>query len=396
MSSKSRNIRLKVSNFRKKEELKKNFNNEEESSNDSEIDSENEEKKLKNLQAVEGYVENIEDTPPKKIKICSDIDNDNTSISDVETEELDENRFSSDESLCETHTDTDSERDCSNLTVDSHDDFNNEPAIICDLRKWFYNFPIPYVKLDGLLRALKPHHPELPTTSTTLLKRPTEKKYKVEKFNTEDDTDSAEFVYIGITEQLQRTVNTTVHKSTSIDLQFNSDGLPLFHSSSVQFWPLLGKVYSQRIVYEPFVIAVYCGKEKPRSNKLYLEKFVNELNSLLSDGIHIDGKNFTVNVMCFICDRPARAFLKCIKGHTGYYACERCNVPGYRKNNRTIFPIDGENVQQRSDESFRLQENPQHHHDISTLISITPKIDMVKDFSLDFMHLECLGIMKNC
>ena len=177
-------------------------------------------------------------------------------------------------------------------------------------------------------------------------------------------------------------------------MQCNVDGLPIFQSSSVQFWPLLGKVYSPSIIYEPFVISIYCGKEKPRSNKMYFQKFVYELNSLLSNGVEIDGKNFTINVMCFICDRPARAFVKCIKGHTGYYACERCTVPGYRKKNRMIFPTDDENAEQRSDESFRLQTNAQHHHDISTLTSIIPKIDMVKDFSLDFMHLGCLGIMK--
>lgn len=48
----------------------------------------------------------------------------------------------------------------------------------------------------------------------------------------------------------------------------------------------------------------------------------------------------------------------------------------------------------RSDDSFRLQENNEHHHDVSPLTFINPKINMVDQFVLDFMHLSCLGIMK--
>lgn len=64
--------------------------------------------------------------------------------------------------------------------------------------------------------------------------------------------------------------------------------------------------------------------------------------------------------MCFICDTPARAFVKQTKGHTGFYACERCTVKGYRIGRRTVFPLDeGEH---RTDSSFRNQENKPHHH----------------------------------
>ena len=30
----------------------------------------------------------------------------------------------------------------------------------------------------------------------------------------------------------------------------------------------------------------------------------------------------------FICDTPARAFLKCVKSHTGYFSCDHCEVEG--------------------------------------------------------------------
>lgn len=43
-------------------------------------------------------------------------------------------------------------------------------------------------------------------------------------------------------------------------LQLNVDGLPLFKSSSLQFWPILGML--QEHCKKPFVIALYCEKSK--------------------------------------------------------------------------------------------------------------------------------------
>lgn len=44
-------------------------------------------------------------------------------------------------------------------------------------------------------------------------------------------------------------------------LNFNIDGLPLFKSSNVQIWPILCSVER----FQPFVVAVFCGNEKPNS-----------------------------------------------------------------------------------------------------------------------------------
>lgn len=48
-----------------------------------------------------------------------------------------------------------------------------------------------------------------------------------------------------------------------------------------------------------------------------------------------------MSVGSFICDAPARAFLKCTKGHNAYYACERCTIKG-RWNGRVVFSLNDE------------------------------------------------------
>jgi hypothetical protein len=65
----------------------------------------------------------------------------------------------------------------------------------------------------------------------------------------------------------------------SVQLIINIDGLPLFMSSNVQFWPILcGIVSNDRASMEPFLVALYCGISKPISAGEYLEDFLNELS----------------------------------------------------------------------------------------------------------------------
>lgn len=110
---------------------------------------------------------------------------------------------------------------------------------------------------------------------------------------------------------------------------------------------------------------------------------------------------FQINVIRFVCDKPARSFIKGIKGHGGYYAWERCNIRGKwialhetkcNSSKTMIYPeID---CAERTDLSFRLEENPEHHICKTPLTTTQLPIDMISHFVLDFMHLCCLGVMK--
>jgi len=51
---------------------------------------------------------------------------------------------------------------------------------------------------------------------------------------------------------------------------------------------------------------------------------------LEENGLFHNGKLYRVKLQCFVCDAPARQFLKCIAGHCGRGACERCTAL-YRK-----------------------------------------------------------------
>lgn len=51
-----------------------------------------------------------------------------------------------------------------------------------------------------------------------------------------------------------------------------------------------------------------------------------------------------------LCGAPAQAFVKCVKGHAVYNACERCIQVGVYVDDRKTFPEL--NARERSDAEF--------------------------------------------
>ena len=96
-----------------------------------------------------------------------------------------------------------------------------------------------------------------------------------------------------------------------LKLQFNLDGLPLFKSSATEFWPILCLV--QNSDTHPFVVRLYCGNKKPASFPEYLEGLIADLKCLVNEGIVLREVHHQVVIDCFVCDAPARAFLKNVK-----------------------------------------------------------------------------------
>lgn len=57
------------------------------------------------------------------------------------------------------------------------------------------------------------------------------------------------------------------------------------------------------------VISIWCGRGKPILNE-FLHPFVSELNDIISNGMNINNNQLKVTIRGFVCDSPARAFLK--------------------------------------------------------------------------------------
>ncbi|XP_065639524.1 uncharacterized protein LOC136072282 [Hydra vulgaris] len=177
-----------------------------------------------------------------------------------------------------------------------------------------------------------------------------------------------------------------IFRDEKILIDINIDGLPLFRSTSMNLWSILCRIVNSK----PFIVALYYGKSKPSNIYECMLEFLNEYKQPQLDGIYFGQKKYNVVIRALICDAPARAFIKGIVNHNGYNACERCTVKGVW-NGRVIYK--NHIVQDlRTDEKFNEMGYKAHQITISPLISINVKC--VQEFSLDYMHLVCLGVVR--
>lgn len=107
-------------------------------------------------------------------------------------------------------------------------------------------------------------------------------------------------------------------------------------------------------------------------------------------GISIGDVHVRVSIGATVCDAPARSYVKCIVGHNGYYACERCNQKGQHIENRVTSPKL--HAAAWTNASFRSQENKRHHSGVSPFLSLD--VDMIAFFPSEYMHLVGLGVRR--
>ena len=99
-----------------------------------------------------------------------------------------------------------------------------------------------------------------------------------------------DYVYFGISNGIS-VLNENNSTNELLELSVNIDGVPLFHSSSEQLWPILGFLENS----DKFIIALFSGKHKPDNVEEYLYDFIQEWNELAVDGIFLSRQTFQPN-----------------------------------------------------------------------------------------------------
>jgi hypothetical protein len=223
---------------------------------------------------------------------------------------------------------------------------------------------------------------ELPKDSRTVLKTP--------KLVDIVEKCGGSFVYFGLAKSLSYALHNSSEMITDVAIDVNVDGLPISKSTPKEFWPILCSVVGKNL--PPVVVAIFYGQHgKPYPAAEFLDDFVQEANHLISNGFFLHSRLVSLSIRSFICDAPARSFIKSVVGHTGKHACERCTVVGVYKDRRIVFLED--NVCPRSDANFRANLYEKHKTENSVLLQLQ-NLNMITDFVLDPMHLIYLGIVR--
>lgn len=260
----------------------------------------------------------------------------------------------------------------SNISCKSTSDF---------LVKWSIDNKISHIALSQLLSFLSscPNLNDLPKDARTLLQTP--RKALVENMG------SGKFIYIGFRDNFQNCFK--VHNTDHMALSFNIDGLPIQRSTKNSFWPILCRIVNCSY-YPVFPVAVYCGKGKPPLED-FLTKFIKDLQEYLMNGFKVHKTIIKFSIHSFICDTPAKSYIKRIKGHNGYSGCDKCMCKGMRYNKRMIFLSN--NSALRTDANFREKVDILHNSLLNSPL-INLDIDMISTFPNDYMHSVCLGVVR--
>ena len=189
----------------------------------------------------------------------------------------------------------------SNCDAESSDNDVEECFDILEsLREWALKYNINHNAIKSLLDILIiAKIPNMPRDPRTLLETP--RKVTTLKMG------NGQYWHNGLQTCLEKCLS-HVKNSMNISLNFNIDGLPIHNSSKMQLWPILCSIHDLNI--EPMIIGIYCGESKPPSPNEFLTPFVEELLTILNNGIIINEHNINVHIRCFICDTPARSFIK--------------------------------------------------------------------------------------
>lgn len=267
------------------------------------------------------------------------------------------------------------------ITDSESNEFDEDIYLRMALTEWA-SHGVSKRKVNSLLNILHKVHPELPKTYVTLLNTP--------KTTAVSEIDNGRVWYKGIKKNLDSFLTQKyLDTHRRIRLNISIDGLPLNSSGKLHFWPILGSLSNKTC--EPFIISIYFGSEsKPSTLQQFLEKFIEEMEELSTNGFEFNNHVYDVSIHNFICDVPARSFIKCTIGHNGLFACEKCEVEGEWYHNRMVYLNNG---QKRTDQSFIDRRNPEYHQGLSPLEEQL-NIGMVSQFRLDYLHLVCLGVMR--
>jgi len=219
----------------------------------------------------------------------------------------------------------------------------------------------------------------LPKDPRTLLSTPRYSKIR--------DLGLGKFYYFSIQAILERCfLHGCLNDKTNLTISIGVDGLPISKSSRSQFWPIIC-IIDQSSCKLPGVVALYYGLTKPSSFAEFFKELCEELKGF-QIGVDLWDKKWTLSVRCIIADAPARSFLKQCCPYNAYFGCERCTQKGKWLGKVTFQELDS-NL--RTDESFKLQHQRQHHQDCSPFLDLG--IGLVSQVPID-MHLVCLGVVR--
>ena len=195
-------------------------------------------------------------------------------------------------------------------------------------------------------------------------------------------------IYFGIQASLESRAADFNPESTVLHLHINVDGVPIYRSTKKVFWPILGRFHEK----EPFEIALYYRRSKPRFSNKFLRKFVAEYRKLENGfSLRRSGRTHRLALTNACFDSPARSFVLNTPNFNAYEGCHKCEVRGVYINHRMCFlDVDAPPRSREQFRSFYLIEGQTKCSELLKIESFNP----VRNSQMDSMHIFELVVMR--
>lgn len=196
--------------------------------------------------------------------------------------------------------------------------------------------------------------------------------------------------------------------SFNITLTWNTDGIPLFKSSSVSLWPVYLAINElppkERFLKKNLVVwGIWQGESKPSMNA-FLSHFVKDMLSLYNTGFSVNGKICRAQLLLGSMDLQARAYVMNSVQHNGASSCLYCEESGRvvksGKGHCRCYPYNEDvhfrtksSIVEAADAAVACGKAVKGFYGKSVLLCL-PFFQPEQHIVVDYMHGVLLGINK--
>ncbi len=179
-----------------------------------------------------------------------------------------------------------------------------------------------------------------------------------------------------------------------VRLTVTFDGIPCANSSSDTLTVMGLRFHGCKYIYIPQA-RIACNKALKNIHD-FLDPFIDQCNML------------KVTVDFVVADAPMRSFLKCLKGHAGWYSCEVCEARGRCVHKKVCYPRTELHHPRRTHARWimfleDLEDQRKTARNTGDVRGITgrspllrlPGFNIVHQAPSDPMHRDWLGVVRN-
>ena len=196
--------------------------------------------------------------------------------------------------------------------------------------------------------------------------------------------------------------------NNDLSLTWNTNGIPIFESSSYSIWPIQSVVNElpphlrQKNV---LLHGLWFANKKPAMNT-FLTPFTDDCIQLETNGFMFEDEDHPRKVFANVlsADSPARAIVRNSKQYNGKHGCDWCESPGETIDSggppTRYYPYRGPPVLHTAESQIEYGIDATTSADVvkgvkgPSVIGVLPSFDQVRGIAVDFMHCVCLGVTR--